>query len=503
MKSKDSRILRKRKGEIERRIDRRNFPEHDGPVLAGRNIHYEMAERTRAIDCGGLGAIHVMARNTGLIRALDEHLHLLKIHRPYHESDHVLNIAYNTLTGGTCLDDLERRRNDAAYLDALGAERIPDPTTAGDFARRFSESSVRSLMEAVNSIRVKLWKKNLSRRGRRLAVIDADGTLAPTTGECKEGMGLSYKGEWGYHPLLVSLANTQEPLYLVNRAGNRPSHEGAPEWLDRAAAVARQSFDKVCFRGDTDFALTEHFDRWDTSGHGFVFGIDAMRNLVGIAETLPWTAWKHLKRRETLTLTGETRWRPTNVKQAVVEEQKYKNIELTGESVAEFEYRPVKCKRTYRVVVLRKDLSVKRGQQHLFDDIRYFFYITNRRDLSAAEVVRFANERCNQENLIEQLKNGLRALRMPTGDLVSNGAYMVMASLAWTLKAWFALMTKRGAQRDALLVMEFKRFLNWIVRVPCQIARTGRRIVYRFLGYTDWLPTFFDTFERIRRLRLA
>ena len=503
MKSKDSRILRKRKVEIERRIDRRNFPEHDGPVLAAKNIHYEMAERARAIDCGGLGAIHTLARNTGLIKALDEHLHLLKIHLPYHESDHVLNIAYNTLTGGTCLDDLELRRNDAAYLDALGAERIPDPTTAGDFVRRFSETSVRSLMEAVNSVRVKLWKKNLSRPELRLAVIDADGTLAPTTGECKEGMSLSYQGTWGYHPLLVSLANTQEPLYLVNRPGNRPSHEGAPEWMDRAATVTLQAFDKVCFRGDTDFSLTEHFDRWDKSGHDFVFGIDAMPNLVGIAESQPWTAWKRLKRRETLTLTGETRRRPANVKQAIVEEREYDNIELTGESVAEFEYRPGKCKQTYRVVVLRKDLSVKRGQQHLFDDIRYFFYITNRRDLSAAEVVLFANERCNQENLIEQLKNGLRALRMPTGDLVSNWAYMVMASLAWTLKAWFALMTKRGAQRDELLAMEFKRFLNWIVRIPCQIVRTGRRIVYRFLGYTDWLPTFFDTFERIRRLRLA
>ena len=115
----------------------------------------------------------------------------------------------------------------------------------------------------------------------------------------------------------------------------------------------------------------------------------------------------------------------------------------------------------------------------------------------------FANARCNQEDLIDQLKNGLNALRMPTGDLVSNWAYMVIASLAWTLKAWFALMTKDEARRDELLAMEFKRFLHWIVRVPCQIVRTGRKIVYRFLGYTRWLRTFFDTFERIRRLRLA
>jgi len=235
VKANDSRILRKRKRNIKRRTDRRNFPPGRAPVLRGSNVHYEVSDRARAIDCGGLGAFHLLAQNTGLIEALDDSLELLKLHLPYHESDHVLNIAYNTLTGGRCLDDLELRRNDEAYLDALGAERIPDPTTAGDFTRRFSERDVVALMDAVNAVRPRVWKKNLRRRERRLAVIDADGTLAPTTGECKEGMGLSYKGEWGYHPLVVSLANAQEPLYLVNRPGNRPSHEGAAQWMDRPA----------------------------------------------------------------------------------------------------------------------------------------------------------------------------------------------------------------------------------------------------------------------------
>jgi len=503
VKAKHSTILRRRKRTIRRRTDRTNFPSHDGPVFAASNVHYEMADRTRAIDCGALGAFHMLARNTGLIHALDANLSLLKLHMPYCESDHVLNIAYNTLTGGTCLDDLELRRNNEAYLDALGAARIPDPTTAGDFTRRFSPASVLSLMEAINSIRPELWQENLPRHERALAVIDADGTMAPTTGECKEGMGLNHKGQWGYHPLLVSLANTQEVLYLVNRPGNRPSHEGAPEWLDRSADLVGQAFGKVCFRGDTDFALTAHLDRWDAAGHWFVFGMDAMSNAVRIAESLPTTAWEALKRSPRHKGSDRARHRPDNVKQAIVDERGYDNIELQSEHVAQFEYRPTKCKKTYRVVVLRKDLSVKKGQQLLFDDIRYFFYITNRTDLTAQGVVQFANERCNQENLIDQLKNGLNALRMPMGDLVSNWAYMVMASLAWTLKAWFALVAPRKTWRDQLLGMEFKRFVHWIVRVPCQIVRTGRRIVYRFLGYTEWLRTFFATFERIRRLRTA
>jgi len=165
-------------------------------MFGARNIQYEMAERVRAVDCGAIGAFHQLARNTGLIRAIDDRLDVLKRHLPYHESDHVLNIAYNSLTGGNCLDDIELRRNDEAYMDALGAQRIPDPTTAGDFTRRFTEQDVSALLEAVNSIRPKMWKRGLKGSERKEAILDVDGTLAPTTGECKEGMGLSYKGVW-------------------------------------------------------------------------------------------------------------------------------------------------------------------------------------------------------------------------------------------------------------------------------------------------------------------
>ena len=303
--------------------------------------------------------------------------------------------------------------------------------------------------------------------------------------------------------MLVSLANTMEPLYLVNRSGNRPSHDGAAGWIDHSVALARQAFRRVCLRGDTDFALTRHFDRWTDDGVGFAFGIDAMADLIEIAESLENKCWKRLCRRDKRIRNGPGRHRPKNVKERIVTERGYKNIQLEGEQVAEFGYQPTKCKRAYRVVVLKKDLSVSAGQQLLFEDIRYFFYITNIEKMSPAEVVFFCNDRCNQENLIEQLKNGLNALRMPVGDLVSNWAYMVMASLAWTLKAWFALQVRRHRDRDALLRMEFRRFLSGIVRLPCQIVRTGRRIVYRILGYNQWTRTFLQTFARIRKVRFT
>ena len=504
MNQKDIKILQKRKRKLTKRLDRTRFPEQPGPVFKAKNIHYEMADRSRAIGCGGIGAIHLLAQNSGLVDAINKKLRLFKIYMPYHESDHVLNIAYNTIAGGTCLDDIELLRNDETYMDGLGAERIPDPTTAGDFTRRFSEGAVLALMDAINTPRVKMWNKRLSRSERRIAIVEADGSVAPTTGECKQGMGLSYNGVWGYHPLVISLANTQEPLYLVNRPGNRPSHDGAAPWIDRAVGLARKSFKKVSVRGDTDFALTVNFDRWTEDGVGFAFGMDARPNLVKTAENIDEKCWRVLRRREKKTpKSSKSRRRPLRVKEQIVVEKQYKNIKLEKEHVAEFSYQPSRCKQSYRVVVLRKSLAVNKGQMRLWEDARYFFYITNIEQMSPCEVVYFCNDRCNQENLIEQLKNGLNAMRMPVGDLESNWAYMVMCSLAWTLKAWFALVVRSRDGREKLLRMEFRQFLNAIVKVPVQIINTGRKIIYRVQGYNHWIHTFFRTFDTIRQLRLA
>jgi len=453
------------------------------------------------MGCGGVGAIHKLLTGVGLDEEINTRLNLLKTHVPYHESDHVLNVAYNVLVGGMRLGDIELRRNDEAYLDALGAQRIPGATTAGDFTRRLAEDDIVTLMECINTSRQKVWSQ-APRSILGEALIDIDGTVASTFGQCKQGMDISYNGIWGYHPLVISLANTKEVLYLVNRPANVPSHQGASAWIERAIDLVEPHAGSICLRGDTDFSLTANFDRWAERVE-FVFGMDANASFVARAEGLPPASWQALERKAKYEVHSEERRKPENVKERIVRERQYKNIRLMSEEVAEFDYRPGKCKRDYRMVVVKKNLSVEKGEQVLFDDIRYFFYITTRRDLTAAQVVRLANERCDQENVIEQLKNGVNAMRMPTGDLNSNWAYMVMAALAWNLKAWFgALMPNRARGRE-VLKMEFRRFLHTLVLIPCQIVRTGRKIVYRVLGYNVWLKDFFATFERIRRLQFT
>ena len=591
----------------------------DGPVLSAPNICYELAEKTKAIAHGGIGAIHRLVQRVGLATRIDTDVRVLKVHQPYYESDHVLNIAYNLLCGGQTLDDIELRRTARVFLDALGTDSLPDPTTAGDFCRRFDEEQIEALMDAINETRLEVWQR-CPGLVEETARIDGDGTLVPTTGACKEGMDIAYNGVWGYGPLLVSLANTGEPLFIKNRSANRPSHESAIPYFDKAVALCRRAgFTDVLLRGDTDFALTTAFDRWTTAGVRFVFGYDATATMVRWGQSAPPDLYEALVRRTERTLATAPRQRPANVKDRIVTDRGFKKITTVSEALVDFDYQPTTCTRPYRVVALKKNLSVERGEQVLFDDIRYFFgsirvsqryfqafwgfswviswerpcgsswktrsvfqgavgafcastapsastgpvrgrqdgsqggepgvmsnwtaassdcgrddvhirtadlyrpnarftperqryqvppfgklgyshffYITNDRALSCHEVVHEARQRCDQENLIAQLKGGVRALHAPVNTLHANWAYMVMAALAWSLKAWVALelpiaprwRSRHEAEQRQLLRMDFRTFLGAFINVPCQIVTSGRRVIYRLLAWNPWQYLF-------------
>jgi Transposase DDE domain group 1 len=493
-------VLVREAAEIRRRLDAAVRVNPGGPVFGRRRATYELAERSRAVAHGGIGAVMAVAGAVGLAGQIDQAVQVLASHRPYWESDHVLNIAVNALCGGMRLEDIEARRNDAVFLDALGVDSLPDPTTAGDFCRRFDPETTIALQEAINRARLEAW----SAAGRSFlggcARIDADASIVATGGETKAGMDIAYNGVWGYSALVVSLANTKEPLFLDLHGANRPSHEGVVALYDKAISLCRAGgFIDVLLRGDTDFSLTANFDRWDDDKVRFVFGYDAKANLIERADSQPDDLYHQLAGRADQAIAAATKRRaqPANVKEQIVAERGYRNIRTVDEDLTEFSYRPGNCDRDYRVVALRKDLKVT-GQGVLFNTFRYFFYITNDRHLSADQVIGEARGRCDQENLIAQLK-ALRALHAPVNTLDANRAYMTMAALAWTLKAWCALLlpvTPRWAdqhntQRRRLLAMEFRTFLAAVINIPCQIISTSRQIRWRILAWNPWLADLF------------
>ena len=354
------RKLPQRKHKIDHRLQPKPGGERPTPMMAAANIHYDIADRTRAIAAGGIGAIHLMAQRIGLVEEINNNLHLLKRHLPYHESDHVLAIAYNILAGGTRLEHLDIRRQDEVFLDALGAQRLPDPTTSGDFCRRFTQPDIDRLMDTINGVRLRVWKERPHDFFEE-AFLDADGTLAPTGGWCKQGINVNHEGVWGYHPLLVSLANTCEPLFPLNRSANRPSHEDAHIYLDKAIALCRQAgFRRITPRGDTDFSQTKHLDRWDEAHVGFVFGIGAMANLKAIADALPAEAYTELER-PARPIQTVPRQAPERHRERVVQERQFRTLKLMGEEVAEFASQPTACRRSYRVDRAEEEAGRREG----------------------------------------------------------------------------------------------------------------------------------------------
>ncbi len=498
---KSKRNLATRQRRLKERLDRSWQPQREDPVLESGNIHYEVSGRVKAVDCGGLGMLQTVVSATGLREAIDDEVTVLKRHLPYHESDHILSLVYTLLTGGSCLGDLEARRENAAFLDAIGARRIPDPTTAGDFLRRFDgEQKVLSLMEAINRARSSVWQTR-PQAERQLALIDVDGSIVETEGRCKERMDMSYDGRWGFGPLFVSLANTDELLYTVNRPASRPSHDGAVAWIDRAVLWARRGagFERVRLRGDTDFSLTEHFDKRPEDDVEFAFGIDAHPSFVKRAKALEAEVWKPFERPRPKR--ARRRRRAPNVRHEVVVQKGYRNLTLEEEHLAEMDYRPRKSQKTYRMIVLRKRIRVTEGQLRLDDEVRYFFYVTNvpKSDLSTRAVVRENNARCQQENVIEQLKNGVQATRLPVREFYANWTYLVIAALAWNIKAWAGLLLPEEMGARALLRMEFRRFLNEIVKLPAQILTSGRKLIFRLLEVNRWAELLLEGTQRLKR----
>ena len=475
-------------------------------MMTASNIHYELADRVQGLAAGGIGAMLLLARKTGLIGDIDSMVHVLKRHLPYHESDHVLNIAFNILAGGKRIEHIELRRNDEVYLNALGAERIPDPTTAGDFCRRFRESDIMDLMDASTRPAGASGPSSPRSSSRKRSSTPTAPSSRPTP-SARRASTSPTTAPGAIIPLDLAGQHRRAALSWSTAAATAPrTSRPTSTWTRPSTSAAGPASAK------SSCGATPSSPRPSTWTAGTTPATSASSSVTRpTTPSRPWptpcrprptASWNDRR------VSDQTapRQQPERVKAEIVKQRGFETIHVLEEMVAEFDYRPVACHRNYRVVVLRKRLGIDKGQMRLFEEYRYFFYITNDREMTAEEVVFSANDRCDQENLIAQLKSGVHALTTPVDDLVSNWAYMVMASLAWSLKAWSALMmpvsprhaAKHQAEKRSLLRMEFPTFCAAVIQMPCQIVKGGRRLIYRLLSWNPWQGAFLRLVERLQ-----
>ena len=462
------------------------WPDATGPVFRNRQVRVKVQQRGKITPYGGLSLAHDLAMRLGLDRDINRSLALLKINLPYFESDHILTHVYNQYVGGACIEDIANLQHSDAIKHLLGACRIPDPTTAGDFLRRFDTDDLQHFQAVIDRAREKVWRRMTPSR-KKVATVDLDSTIKQVHGDCKQGADFSYNGKWSYHPLLATLAETNEPLRTINRPGNAASAEGASEVLHDILPMVKRHFGRVFVRGDSKFYQHHIIAACERYGADFALVMDGYAVLQEMADSLPKAAWKPFSAHRAdkaarASADKKTRRKRVRHRARRARARGYKNLATTRQWVAQFDYRlPRSAKavqagvagRTYRVVVKRQRVDVSEGQDYLFTEYRDRFVITSipTSHMDPAEVFCFAYGRCDQENIIEQFKNGIAAMRMPTGELLANSAFLMAGQLAWCLRSWLsALALPKETTR-----WEWKWFRQAFVYIAAKITCGARR----------------------------
>jgi hypothetical protein len=359
----------------------------------------------------------------------------------------------------------------------------------------------------IDRAREKVWRQMPNAR-KGVATIDMDSTIKEIYGECKQGADFSYTGKWSYHPLLLTLAETHEPLRTLNRSGNITSADGAAEALEEVLPMVKRHFGKVYVRGDSAFYQKAIIAQCVRHHARFALVMDGFANLIEMAESLPESAWKpfsaHATPRTPRTAAHKkSRRKRQRVRARKARERGYKTLATTSQWAAQFDYtiRPGLEEfgvigSTFRVVVKRQLVQTSQGQQLLYADYVYRFIITDipRSEMNAAEVLCFAYGRCDQENIIEQAKNGIAALRMPTGELRANAAFLMAGQLAWCLRAWLSLL----ALPKETTRWEWKWFRQAFVYVAARISRGARRAKVYLAGCHRFVDHLIIASQRLQ-----
>jgi len=466
-------------------------------------LHLESDPRGEMTHYGGLVLAQQFVRRFGVAKRIDESLELFKRHAPYHESDHVLALAYTLYADGTCLEDQAALQGSEAVRRMVGACRIPDPTTAGDFLRRFRTSEhIGQLCGVTDEVQEAVWSKlargvRRQRKKQESALVDLDGHIKPLYGEQKQGADFSYDGRWSYQPLVVSLGGTGECLKVVNQPGSGRSSDAAAEALREVLPRVKRHFKNAIVRGDTDFDRADVYLEVIEQGAYFAIGGRLHSNRAALVEAIAEKCWKpFVARADRQQRSGPSRQgRTVNWRRKKAVERKYRTLSTVQQWLSEIDYQPSGVPFPCRLIVRRILIEESDGQGALFKHFRYRLVLSDLpRSYSPRQIIDLSYQRCDQENVIEQFGHGIAGWRMPVAEFLGNSAWLEIARLAWNLGKWIAQI----ALPSEVVRWEWKRFRRHYVYIAAKVLKMGRSMVVRLAGSHRFLADILSAHARLQ-----
>ena len=479
------------------------WPKTEGRVMRHPLLHLKSDPRGEMTHYGGLVLAQQFVRRFRVAQRLDEALLLFRRHAPYHESDHVLALAYTLYADGRCLEDQAVLQGSEAVRRLVGACRIPDPTTAGDFLRRFkSAKDVEQLSGVMDVVQEAVWSKlpatvRRRRKKHEVALVDLDGHIKPLYGVQKEGADFSYNRQWSYQPLVVSLGGSGECLKVVNQPGSARSSDAAAEAVKAVLPQVKRHFRNAIVRGDTDFDRADIFNAVIDKGAYFAIGGRLYSNRAALVEAIAENDWKPFFPRVERKERGEPSRRgyTRNWRRHKAAERGYRRLRTVKQWVSEIDYQPHGLGAAIRMIVRRILIEETDGQGALFKHFRYRLVLTNLpRSYTPEQVVDLTYQRCDQENVIEQFGHGIAGWRMPVAEFMGNSAWLQIARLAWNLGKWIAQL----ALPSEVVRWEWKRFRRHFVYIAAKVLKSGRRLVVRLAGSHRFLPDILTAHARLQ-----
>jgi len=466
-------------------------------------------EQSEKIDITANGGLFLLAELVKRMKMIESFARLgIYTRQAIGEAVHILALVINQFAGGEAIADTQYLDRDGALRAILGDLHIPAAQTSGAFLQRFTEETIDKLRQIIWKMQAKHLKR-LSKRFNRKIMISMDSTLYEVYGNSKEKSAKSYKGIFGYHPLLLHIHNTGELLDVILRSGKDFTSSEAAATLETNLRRLTPYFDEIILLADSGFYEKAVVDVCEKDDLKIKFIITSELNAPIVrCITDPQLTWRAPQPQ-----TGETRaniehrdsrafnYRLQNLKDALI--KRGKNLEVRGElEVTEFNHTVTTWKKNYRFVFKRQLILEQNllSQGEVFEATDEYFhhgYVTNITDKTIEEIIALIDSRGHQENFIKDFKYGLGTVHIPSKHFYGNYAYFLISMLSWNLKCWLLSVI------EPELRIQWKRFRYLFVKVGAQIIKSARYVIIRFGKNFDRVSEFTTWFTRLQQLECA